>query len=53
MDTGQIIIAQKLHERENDIYVMMVSWERFVMTPVTCLGFEYRSVHDGDRRDSQ
>ena len=64
IDTGQIIIAQKLQERENDIYVMMVSWEHcvtsedryitFVSTvtviPVTYLGSEYRSVHDGERR---
>ena len=26
IDTGQIIIAQKLQGRENDIFVMMVSW---------------------------
>ena len=26
IDTGQIIIAQKLQECKNDIYVMMVSW---------------------------
>ena len=26
IDTGQIIIAQKLQERKNDIYVTMVSW---------------------------
>ena len=26
IDTGQIIISQKLQERENDINVMMVSW---------------------------
>ena len=26
IDTGQIIIAQILLERKNDIYVMMVSW---------------------------
>ena len=26
IDTGQIIITQKLQERENDIYVTMVSW---------------------------
>ena len=30
IDTGQIIIAQKLQERENDIYVTMVSWEHCV-----------------------
>ena len=26
IDTGQIIIAQKLQERKNDIHVTMVSW---------------------------
>ena len=64
IDTGKIIISQKLQERENDIYVMMVSWghcvtseDRYItfvstvtVTAVTYLGFEYRSVHDGDRR---
>ena len=64
IDTGQIIISQKLQERENDIYVMMVSWGHCVtsevryitfvstvtVTAVTYLGLEYRSVHDGDRR---
>ena len=64
IDTGQIIIAQKLQERKNDIYVTMVSWghcvtskDRYITivsnvaeTAVTHLGFEYRSVHDGDRR---
>ena len=64
IDTGQIIIAQTLLECKNDIYVMMVSWEHCVTykdgyitfvstvpeTPVTYLGFENRSVHDGDRR---
>ena len=67
IDTGQIIIAQKLQERKKDIYVMMVSWEHCVtsknryitivstvtVTAVTYLGFEYRSVHDGDRRGSR
>ena len=90
IDTGQIIIAQKLFEFKNDIYVMMVSWRHCVTSkdgytlicakpatlekiwtritklavikrgaalnpqvPVTYLGFEYRSVHDGERRDSQ
>ena len=62
--TGQIIIAQKLQERKNDIYMTMVSWRHCVtfedkyitfvstvtVTAVTFLGFEYRSVHDGDRR---
>ena len=64
IDSGQIIIAQKLQERKNDIYVTMVSWghcvtskDRYItfvstvrVTAVTYLGFEYRSVHDGDRR---
>ena len=64
MGSGQIIIAQKLQERKNDIYVTMVPWrhcitseDRYttivstvVVTAVTYLGFEYRSVHDGDRR---
>ena len=64
IDTGQLIIAQKLQECKNDIYVTMVSWGHCVtskdkyitfvstvmVTAVTFLGFEYRSVHDGDRR---
>ena len=62
IDAGQIIIAQKLQQRKNDIYVMMVSWgivslPRYIttvstvtVTAVTYLGFEYRSVHEGDRR---
>ena len=64
IDTGQIIIAQELQEFKNDIYVTMVSWGHCVtskdkyatfvstvtVTAVTYLGFEYRSVHDGDRR---
>ena len=64
VDTGQIIIAQKLQVCKNDIYVTMVSWghcvtskDRYItsvstvkVTAVTYLGFEYRSVHDGDRR---
>ena len=64
IDSGQIIIAQKLQERKNDIHVMMVSWghcvtskDRYItivstvtVTAATYLGFEYRSVHDGDRR---
>ena len=64
IDTGQIIIAQKLQECKNDIYVTTVSWEKRVtfedryitivstvlVTAVTYLGFEYRSVYDGDRR---
>ena len=64
IDSGPIIIAQKPLERKNDIYVMMVSWghcvtskDRYVTivstvaeTAVVYLGFECRSVHDGDRR---
>ena len=64
IDSGQIIIAQKLQERKNDINVMMVSWGHCVtskdwyitivstvaVTAVSHLGLEYRSVHDGDRR---
>ena len=64
IDTVQIIIAQKQEECENDICVMMVSWghcvtseDRYItfvstvtVTAVTYQGFEYRSVHDGDRR---
>ena len=64
IDTGQIIIAQKLQVRKNDINATMVSWgqrvtsvDRYItsvstilVTDVTCLTFEYRSVHDGDRR---
>ena len=64
VDTGQIIIAQNLQVLKNDINVTMVSWgkrvtseDRYItivstvtVTAVTYLGFEYRSVHDGDRR---
>ena len=64
IDSGQIIIAQKLQERKNEIHVMMVSWghcvtskDRYItivstaaVTAATYLGFEYRSVHEGDRR---
>ena len=64
IDTGQIIVTQKLQVRKNDINATMVSWgkrvisvDRYItivsivlMTAVTYLGFEYRSVHDGDRR---
>ena len=64
IDTGQIIIAQKLQVCKNDINATMVSWRQLVtsvdrcitivstilVTAVTYLGFEYRSVHDGDRR---
>ena len=63
-DTGQIIIAQKLQGFKNGINVTMVSWEHCVtsedkyitivstvaVTAVTYMGFEYRSVHVGDRR---
>ena len=61
IDTGQIIITQVC---KDDINATMVSWgqrvtseDRYVtmvstvlVTAVTYLGFEYRSVHDGDRR---
>ena len=64
IDTGQIIITQKLQVLKNDINAKMVSWRQRVtsedrymtivstvlVTAVTYLGFEYRSVHDGDRR---
>ena len=64
IDTGQIIIAQKLQVCKNDINATMVSWRQLVtsvdkystivstilVTTATYLGFEYRSVHDGDRR---
>ena len=64
IDIGQIIITQKLQVRKNDIYATMVSWRQLVtsvdryitivstilVTAVTYLGLEYRSVHDGDRR---
>ena len=64
IDTGQIIITQKLQVRKNYINATMVSWRQLVTsvdryitivstilgTAVTYLGFEYRSVHDGDRR---
>ena len=64
IDTGQMIIAQKLQVCKNDINATMVSWRQLVtsvdryitivstilVTAVTYLGFEYRSVHDGDRR---
>ena len=63
-DSGQIIIAQKLLERKSDINVMTVSWgyrvtskDKYIniVSTVTAiaethLGFEYRSVHDGERR---
>ena len=64
IDTGQILIVQKLQECKNDIYERMVSCghcvtskDRYItyvstvtVTRVTYLGFDYRSVHDGDRR---
>ena len=64
IDTGQVIITQKLQVLKNDISVTMVSWgqcvtseDRYItiastvmVTAVTYLGFEYRSVHGGDRR---
>ena len=64
IDTGRIIIAQILLDCKNDIWVMMVSWGPYVtskdryitivsivaVTAVIYLGFEYRSIHDGDRR---
>ena len=64
IDTGQIIISQKLQVCKNDINATMVSWRQLVtsvdryitivstvmVTALTYLGFEYRSVHDGDRR---
>ena len=64
IDTGQIIITQKLQVCKNDTNATMVSWrkritseDRYItivstvtVTDVTYLRFEYRSVHDGDRR---
>ena len=64
IDTGQIIITQKLQVLKNDINATMSSWGQRVtsedryftmvstvlVTAVTYLGFEYRSVHDGHRR---
>ena len=63
IDTGQVIITQKLLVLKNDINTTMVSWrqrvtseERHIMvstvlvTAQTYLVFEYRSVHDDDRR---
>ena len=44
IDTGQISITQKSEDR----YFTMVS--TVLVTAVPYLGFEYRSVHDGDRR---
>ena len=62
IDTGQIIITQKLQACKDDINATMVSWRKRVtsvdryitnvitvmVTAVTYLGFG--SVHDGDRR---
>ena len=64
IDSDEIIIAQKLLEHRNDIYLMMVSWGHCVtsrdmyitivstvaMTAVVHLDFECRSAHDDDRR---
>ena len=64
IDTGQIIISQKLQVCKNDIDATMVLWRQLVTSvdryitivstilviTVTYLVFEYRSVHDGDRR---
>ena len=64
IDTGQIIITQNLQVVKNDTNATMVSWgqrvtfeDRYItivstvtVKAVTYLGFEYRSVHDGDRR---
>ena len=64
IDTGQIITTQKLQGLKNDINATTVSWRQLVtsvdryitivstilVTAVTYLGFEYRSVRDGDRR---
>ena len=64
IDTGQIIITQKLQVCKDDINATMVSWRKRVtsvdkyitivstvmVTAVTYLGFEYRCVHDGNRR---
>ena len=59
IDTGQIIIAQKLQVRKNDINATMVSWRKRVtsldryitivsnvlVTAAIYLGFEYRGVY--------
>ena len=64
IDTGQIIITQELQVCKNDINATMVSWRQLVtsvdryitvvstilVTAFIYVGFEYRSVHDGDRR---
>ena len=64
IDTGQITVGQRLQVCKNDINATVVSWiqlvtsvDRYITivgtilaTDVTYLGFEYRSVHDGERR---
>ena len=64
IDAGQIIITKKLQVLKNDINATMISWGQRVtskdkyitmvstvlVTAVTYLGFEYRIVHDVDRR---
>ena len=64
IDTGQIMIGQRLQVCKKDINATMVSWRKLVtsvdkyitivstimVTAITYLGFEYRSVQDGDRR---
>ena len=64
IDTGLVIITQKLQVRKNVINETMVSWGKRVtsedkyvtivstvlVTAVIYMGFENRSVHDGDRR---
>ena len=67
IDTGQIIITQKLQVCKNDINTTMVSWRQLVtfvdryitivstvlVTAVTNLRFEYRIVHEVTAEDSQ
>ena len=53
IDTGQIIIAQILLERKNDIYVMMVSWEHCVTskdgyTPICAKPATLEKILDAD-----
>ena len=61
IDSGQIIIAQKLLECKNDIYVMTVPWRHLchtskdryitiVSTVAVIAAIYLRSVHDGERR---
>ena len=51
---GQIIITQELQVRKNDSTQRWYRGDTIVstvlVTAVTYLGFEYRSVHDDDRR---